>query len=311
MNCSLPKITYPTLKLLLLVRLNQTICLQREVLLKEGLNNPSEKASQSFKTRLNGVRIELQRVRNTTAFVYASPIVLQLASYLHVSPLNLGREFTERLSNSVALSPNYQDLNEELMKFIWQNLNVTLLTSGWLKFELHDAAGAKWLQFGLDQPPSLSTNITPITAIAPEVLACQYAYARCSSLLRLGHQEQLIKLSDEQPDWRWLAPAPIPWLRADRLRFDQSAEWQLLGQITTVLDELFNPIPPTGSNWLVTATGLMQAWQTYDRACPIFSQLGPDSVALAQSRLGLVMLTQRLLGLLLEQRLGVCAPFEL
>ena len=311
MNCSLPKITYPTLKLLLLVRLNQTIYLQREVLLEKGLKNPAKEHSQVFKTGSNAARIELQQVRNTTDLVYASPVVLQLASCLHVSPLDLGREFTENLSKLVALSPNYQDLNEELMKFIWENLNVTLLTSGWIKFELPDFAWAKWLQFGLEQPPNLSTNITPITAIAPEVLACQYAYARCSSLLRLGHQEQLIRLSDWHPDWRWLAPAPLPWLAADRLRFNHSAERQLLGQIVSVLDELFDPTPPTYPTWLVTATGLTQAWQAYDRACPIFSQSGSHSVALAQTRLGLVMLTQRLLRLLLEQRLGVCAPFEL
>jgi hypothetical protein len=300
-NCSLPKITYPTFKLLLLARLDQTICLQREVLLKKELNNPSEEASRGFQSGTGRSWIELKQVRNATAIVYTSPVALQLASCLHVSPLDLAREITENLSNVVALPSDNQDLNEELMKFIWENLNITFLTSGWIKFELRDSAWAKWLQFGLDHPPQLSAHIISRSAIAPELLACQYAYARCNALLRLGHQEQLIELSDWQPDWRWLAPAPLPWLAADRLRCQHPAEWQLLGQIAAVLDELFAP----------TATGLTQAWQAYDRACQIFGQTGIAALALAQSRLGLVMLTQRLLRLLLEQRLGVSAPFEL
>ncbi len=311
MNCSLPKITYPTFKSLLLVRLNQAIYLQREVLLNKEPKNPADETFQVFQPELNGGWIELKQVCNTTAIVYVSPIALQLASCLHVRPLDLAREITDNFSNLGALSPNYQHLNEELMKFIGENINFKLLASGWIEFQLRAPGWAKWLQFGLDHPPQLSTDMPPRQSIAPEILACQYAHARCCSLLRLGQQEQLITLCDEPPNWRWLAPAPLPWLTAETLRFNHPAAWQLLGQITAALDQLFDRAPSAPPRWLAIATRLTQAWQTYDRACPMFGQTGPEAIATAQSRLGLVMLTQQSLHLLLEQRLGVVAPVEL
>lgn len=256
----------------------------------------------------------LPQVRNATSLVYASPVALPLASCLHVSPVDLAREITEGLSNLEVFPPDRQDLNEELMKFIWKNLNINVLPSGWLRLAVNDRGVAHWLQFWLTHPPQLSPQLSIDHNLAAGLdasvlLPCQYAYARCNALLRLGDQEGLIELSG-QPDWNWLAPGPVPWLAAETLRFKHSAEWQLLTQIVSVADQLFDVAAPSpAQNWLAIAVKLTQAWQAYDRACQIFSR--PAEVELASSRLGLVMLTQRLLRWLLQARLGVNVPFEL
>jgi arginyl-tRNA synthetase len=311
-NCSLPKITYPTLKLLLLVRLDQTIHLQREVILKKGLKKPLEEASLAFNQTFGEASIELRQVRNTTSIAYVSPVALQLASCFHGNPIDLAREITESLSNLEALSRDMQDLNEDLMKFIWRNLNVSLLTSGWIKFELSDRGLAQWLQFCLDHPPRLPAELVLGAANNANALTCQYAYARCSSLLRLGQREGLITLGDGSPDWPWLTPQPLPWLDGDWLWCNTLAERQLLRQIVAVIDDLWDPNPDLKpKKWLTVALELAQAWQVCDREIRIFGQRHVMDLRQSQSRLGLVMLTQRLLDQLLRQRLGICAPLEL
>jgi hypothetical protein len=79
----------------------------------------------------------------------------------------------------------------------------------------------------------------------------------------------------------------------------------------TILDDLYNsPTLPTGQLALLAATRLSRDFQQFDRACRIVGQTQIHPTEIAQCRLGLILLAQRLLYRLL-QSLGACAPFEI
>ena len=49
----------------------------------------------------------------------------------------------------------------------------------------------------------------------------------------------------------------------------------------------------------------------FDRSCRIWGEVNRQTPELAQARLGLIALTQFLLGWLLQEQMGVSAPVEL
>ena len=55
----------------------------------------------------------------------------------------------------------------------------------------------------------------------------------------------------------------------------------------------------------------MQAWEEFFKHCRIWGEVKTKTPKLAQVRLGLVAVTQKLLRSLLQDSLGVCAPMEL
>jgi hypothetical protein len=81
----------------------------------------------------------------------------------------------------------------------WLVPNLSLHPGGWLYAHFSALELSKWLQSLLLATP-FQTDIESLTITAgvssdPVIFQLQYAYTRCCSLLRLAHQENLIRLT--------------------------------------------------------------------------------------------------------------------
>jgi hypothetical protein len=156
---------------------------------------------------------------------------------------------------------------------------------------------------------------------AHSLFKVQYAHARCCSLLRLAHRQSLINLSDLDSitpnwEWQWMEPNPIPWLDGNpemeseplRLRLEHPAERELIAHFLDGIEQL---TPPTPARALELAKALSYGFEKFYSACRIWGEVKTETPQLAQTRLGLVAITQKLLRSLLQDQLNVTAPIEL
>ncbi|WP_228061403.1 DALR anticodon-binding domain-containing protein [[Phormidium] sp. LEGE 05292] len=159
----------------------------------------------------------------------------------------------------------------------------------------------------------LSTKPAPTTQNFPSpqspipssqsLFSVQYAHARCCSLLRLA-----------QADGKWgaIAPDAIPWLNEmGQLRLTHPAERSLISQLFSALDAMYCPASSKNPNWEKLAQGISLSWEKFYRQCRLWGEVKTETPELAQARLGLLMATQTMLQLLLEEYLGISAPLEL
>ncbi|HTL88571.1 MAG TPA: DALR anticodon-binding domain-containing protein [Leptolyngbya sp.] len=285
MNCNLPKITYPTLRTLLLVEICQAISQKKDVQVANGAiecashtPNPSNLAAFRRKPLL-------KRVTNQTAIAaYRSAIAIQLAAESTQSHTEFVYQVVQFFQISVSNS-----LENEIEKALLRNLTVSSTETGQLEFEFEDGAIALWLQTVL-QGCHFSQHFLPDAKLSEnsQIFYCQYHFARCSALLRLV---DLPKVTGQTVE--------VAWLRDGKLLLKQ--ERSLVAQIITTLDHWEE------RSALQLAIALAQAFEIFYRKCQIvkYNTVDPE---LAQCRLGLVMITHWLLKQLLEQGMGVLAP---
>ena len=157
------------------------------------------------------------------------------------------------------------------------------------------------------------------------VFPIQYASARCYSLLRSACQEGLIVLCPLQeqaiaPDGlrvdvqnliaQNLVAQNISWLdERGQLRLLEPRELALISRLMATLDALART--PEPNKILKLALALAEDFQKFYSACRIWGKVKLENPDLARGRLGLILGTQKLLKLLLEEGLGVVAPVEL
>jgi DALR anticodon binding domain len=166
-----------------------------------------------------------------------------------------------------------------------------------------------------------------------------YTHARCCSLLRLANQTGIIRLdrteftvSAENSTVNstnfnsiFLSNSPFgeshafPWLSQpeDHLRCQHPAEQQLISQLVNALDQLEElPLAPDQlapdplAQCRKLAQALSQDFQTFFAACRIWGEVERTDLPLAQARLGLVLIVQKVMRSLLAE-LGIEAPTEL
>ncbi len=324
MNCNLPEITYPTLRTLLLVKLCEVIYLQTDVAVKKVSTIVSENDFEWSKINLLLKSTPPKRVRNSPfTIVYQSAIALKLSSVLRRNSLELAYQILDQFQQK---NVNFCQDEPKAAESILSDFTGKVFSPGLLQFELGDRGLSVWLQCLMK--PSLqahsSESIPLLTSLkkpfvqalenSEPLFVCQHSHARCCSLLRLAH-DSVMTLNRLEIDalgnpWMILTPDPIPWLTAQgQLCLTHPAERALISQLVTIVDEshlLTNP-----RSCLKSALALSHAFQTFYRACQIFELASPSSLQRSQSRLGLVMATQRLLRHLLEVGLNAKAPLDL
>lgn len=221
---------------------------------------------------------------------------------------------------------------EEVRQTQWQ---LQIMPSGVLQFQLTDAgiAGALSEILNLDlctgcrltpQPMALGRDLnweqllnqnrnTPPAWIFP----VQYSHARCCSLLRLAQQEQLISLTASHleltpPQWQFLHPQRIPWLTpGGNLQLVDPAERYLVCQLLFTFDLYEDSSVQPAPHWQKLAINLSDRFQVFYRRCRIWGERKDGVPELAWVRLGLVLATQKILALVLTEKLAVLAPSEL
>lgn len=291
-NCNLPKITYPTFRSLLLLRIYQSIYLRRDVDVTNYLIvNPNFRAEQR-NIRLLAPHSILKRVKTATSVAtYSSAIALQLGLE--------APQIREEIADYLVHFAQHSDSNswqEDIERLLLRDLTVSATPSGQLVFEFGDRAIARYLQ-------GILTYCLPQTDVAPsqrpsqkysgnsKIFGCQYSYARCAALIRMQSIPNCIGENVENDC--------AIWLKNHKLFLTQ--ETALLAQVLTTLDE-WEQKPA-----LDLAMALSEAFQQFYRDCQIV-KYDTINLQLAQCRLALVMITHWLLKQLLEAGLGVLAP---
>lgn len=310
MNCILHKITYPTFRILLLVKLSESIYLERDVFVSKNLSADTKPSSSSRAAKVSQQKIPLEQVKKKTfAVAYKSPIALKLAAQSGKCA-ELALQIAERFHQPSSL--------------LWRNDSVTaaailsefvvkVTKQGWLEFALSDRGLATWLQCLLQNP--LPTNhrqqIATVTLSEKDhskLLISQYVHARCCSLLRLASDARLIRVKEPASPEQTSFCDSVVWLTGEGdFYLSHSTEQALIFETIATLDWFYEPCQPHDIHaHLKMMFRLSQAFQAFDRACRILG----ESPQRSQAKLGLVMTTQKLLRSLLQE-IGVSAPSEL
>lgn len=261
--------------------------------------------------------IPLRAVKSGKQVVYVSAIALKLAHAWNAPVIDIATQIAANLFCS-------EQSNDSATNRALQNFTVEVVTPGWIHLQLSDLGTAAWLERLAQAPPWVLQRPTVLGEPA-RVSQCprplfdaQYAHARCCSLLRLAHREGAIALAEPNlpvsPNfWQAIAPHPIPWLDTDqKLRLVHPGETNLIFHLLTLLDDLY-PVSPSRHrvDWEKSARNLSQVFLTFYSQCRIWGEVKTENIQLAQARLGLILATQPLLHLLLQDLLGVPAPLEL
>lgn len=169
----------------------------------------------------------------------------------------------------------------------------------------------------------------------PIVWAAQYVHGRTLALLQLADREGLRpyvlrSFNDYAWDDRTFLSAncrnsntdneqttrssdSYPWMNEQfQLRLQHPSEWELIRCFITLTDEWGNcERSYTPQQVLRHIQLLVQCFEDFYRQCRVFGDIAQEQPELAQARLGLVQITQRLMQILLEQGLGIVALREL
>ncbi|ACK67799.1 hypothetical protein PCC8801_3849 [Rippkaea orientalis PCC 8801] len=236
----------------------------------------------------------LSRLSQVTPIIYRWAIAMQLSRQSSVSPLDLA----EQIVSSLVIH------RDEYQQFPQLTFSLKLVEPGWLDFQLCDRALAIWLDYCLQaELPQLSPKNQSIDP--DHLFSIQSAYARSCSLLRLGEQQGLIKLNNPNfNDLVQLYPfgSPIPWLIGGKTcRLTHPTELALISQIITTVDRIKNDSTWSGNQ---LTSRLSHFFWNFERFCRIFGEVAQEYPALAQGRLGLVAVSQRLLQWLWYSQMG-------
>lgn len=257
-------------------------------------------------------QIELCLLRGQFPITYQSAIALPLATQFNQPAITIATRIVTQIqseSTESFLCPNSLRLGDEQPNFTSQ-----AMPSGMIILELTDVGLANWLHCIANISAVPGENL-PQFDFPNDLFDIQYSHARCCSLLRRAHREGIITLTSlpsgvTQPPWQWYAPNPLPWLSPTRrLQLIHAAEHLLIAQLIKTVDAY--SITSSAPDWTQLAEDLSQKFQQFYRCCQIWGIVKQQTPQLAQARLGLVWITQKLLQSILQEQLHIIAPFEL
>lgn len=293
------------------------------------------------------IKLKSKSGKDSTLISYTSPLALKLAAKASFDAAQIADCLTCRLNDLQgdcdSLSPS-----EDFSPLLWSQFIVQQNELGWIYLDLADVGIAIWLeQLAIVQPHQNKSyqqvksapviRQLPFTLAVPQkrppemwkpvwpqawsmIWAAQYVHARTSSLLQLAIREGLLSSwanteivcfgrANEQisPFYRY------PWLdEQEQLRLRHPSEWDLIRCFITLTDEWADRershTPQQVSRQIDL---LIRCFEQFYRQCLIFGDVAQQQPELAQARLGLVRITQGLMGILLEEGLGVEALTEL
>jgi hypothetical protein len=261
-----------------------------------------KKCSQIREQLVTKGNLSLTRVQKDTVVVYICAIAFKESQSWGTSPIDVATQIADQFSYLSS-----QELSDDPKKYF----TLKVVPPGWLHLQLTDLGIATWLQSlaegqrgggagGLQGQGEFLPSAFPSSG---SLFSVQYAHARCCSLLRLAQREG---------SWGAIAPDAIPWLNEKgELRLTHRGECSLISQLFSALDAMYCPASSKKLNWEKLAQEISFSWENFYRQCRIWGDVKTEVPELAQARLGLLMATQAILQLLLEDYLGVPAPLEL
>ncbi|BAZ15859.1 arginyl tRNA synthetase anticodon binding protein [Calothrix sp. NIES-4071] len=175
---------------------------------------------------------------------------------------------------------------------------------GLIHIEVGDSVIAVFLQSLVEQHsfPTLPHSHTPrLRNSHTASFSIQYAHARCCSLLLIALHSGLISFE---------RPLQISWLDSQgKLRFNSDESQRLIANLVEVVDDLVCVDRPD-AYWHSKALNLSQALICFWRHTRIWSEVKVKP-ELVRTHIGLIVATQQILRLLLEEKLNSVAWFEM
>lgn len=232
--------------------------------------------------------------------VYRCAIAFPLANKWCLQPLTVAQNLSEFL-----LIPNVTSTTKPILRFI-----VQVVSPGWLDFYMSDRALAVWLEEVIRWVGQVQESRPAKEQGRRELgkqgsfFEIQYAHARCCSLLRLGHQEKLIKIKQQYSGWEIIEPCTISWIDAQgTFWLIHPTEKHLLIQLLIIVENLSTN--SENVNWAKLAQSLSDVFLDFWAECRILGLVKQKTPELAQARLGLVALVQYFLFKILKNKLSV------
>lgn len=267
-------------------------------------------------------------MQGTGQIRYISALAFRLAQRNSRSALEIAQQVQRVLTLAQPSEPSILAASVQppvQLTALWHHFTIEAIAPGWLQFHLSDPGVGLWLQSIIDGPKDSSNQAVDETHRHPGcsveqsslngsdknlIFAWQYTHARCCSLLNLGMREGLIELTWNGAIGTLATPQPLPWLTPEqRMRCQHPAELRLITQIQTLLDQWIDP-PHDPALQPKLLHSLCQDFEGFHRQCRLFNEVKRDDRALAQVRLGLVLITQSLLRAALNE-LQLDAPTAL
>lgn len=225
--------------------------------------------------------LNLLRIRQENKIFYHSAITFPLSNYYHLDPVIIAQEL------SIIL-------NQEHKLF---NLKIT--NTGKLEFYPQDLLLGNYLQ-NLTNHHYFTIYSPDLSNINTEaIIPFQYLSDRCSQLLNLGHETKLIQLLDptqKKTFYQWQKPDFFPFLIGDKLKFNHSAEIELIEKLIMIIDL---PDQLKKINYIKVGRSLGESFLNFHQQCQIWGETAKNDVKLSQGRLSLIALTQFVLQWLL------------
>lgn len=260
--------------------------------------------------------IPLKKAENIAEVVYVSAIAQKLSAQANRSVSEIVHQLTTLLLPK--LNPSCQDSFSS--SIVWRYFTIQPSTLGWIYFKLSEIGVAEWLQHLWVWSRIHQFREQAAATATFNLSSTQYIHARCCSLLRLAEQQSWVEgavtrhhKTNGLQDENLPSGGQISWLQTNgQLRLHHRAEQELIAQLMNLIDQWTDdPGGLAPHLWSKRAHKLALAFDAFDRQCQIGGTVIRDLPDLAQARLGLVQITQRLLQALLQERLGQRVLWEL
>jgi arginyl-tRNA synthetase len=244
----------------------------------------------------------LYKSRRGQPILYISAVALEISKLHNCRPMEIAEAIATHLSR------------------VCEGVFITeKISPGLIYIQLTSSTIAAWLQnmIGADNLAVRATAKELITKNSSKnsstLFSTQYAHARCCALLRLAQQEGLMEFTSTNHPLLPIPVQPIPWLHRDGklLLAGLPEEMDLINQLVKVTDNCVCDRYDQLLNWEKIAGELSQAWENFWQHCRIWGDVKVKSPELAQSRIGLLLVTQLVLQTVLTEKMRVLAPSEL
>jgi len=263
--------------------------------------------------------LRLIQVGDERQLIYVCAIGFKLAQSWGMPAIDIASQIVAQFSELIAVSENKFFAGERIYD-PRKYLSLLAVPPGWIHLQLTDLGMASWLQSLAEGGGGVGNGgdgADKSKLKTLDLFGVQYVHARCCSLLRLADREGIIKLKqlhfqDSRSFWEVVEPDSLPWLdEMGKLRLVHPTERSLIFHLFSAKDALYCPAPRQNPNWEKLTKGISESFEKFYSQCRIWGEVKRENLKLAQARLGLLMATQVLLRLLLEDVLGVVAPGEL
>lgn len=225
----------------------------------------------------------VRKSKETCKVLYISEVAFKAAKVYGISASVIASQ----------LVSHFCDCNENFM---------LKAAAGLIYIEVAPSVIATCLQSVVDQHTDTLYHTDTRTHSDTPPFLIQYTHARCCSLLRLAGHEGLISFDQ---------PLQVSWLDSQsKLRFNSHESQRLIASLVEIVDDLVCIDLRSPTYWHSKALNLSQALECFWRHTRIWGEV-KNQPELVRAYIGLIVVTQQILRLLLEEKLNSAACFEI